>query len=88
MQTQVLVVGAGPVGLTTVIGLAKARIDVAIIDAADAGRNGSRAAAIHANTLEVCGGVTVGFENGSTITAQYVVGADGSHSSVRNCRYL
>lgn len=34
------------------------------------------------------GGVTVGFENRSTITAQYVVGADGSHSSVRNYRYL
>jgi len=29
------------------------------------------------------GGVTVGFENGSMITAQYIVGADGSHSSVR-----
>jgi len=32
------------------------------------------------------GGVTVGFENGSMITARYVVGADGSHSSVKNCR--
>jgi 2-polyprenyl-6-methoxyphenol hydroxylase-like FAD-dependent oxidoreductase len=29
------------------------------------------------------GGATVGFENGSTIAARYVVGADGSHSSVR-----
>ena len=32
------------------------------------------------------GGVTVGFENGSMITARYVVGADGSRSSVRNHR--
>jgi len=31
------------------------------------------------------GGVTVGFENGSMITAKYIVGADGSHSSVRIC---
>ena len=29
-------------------------------------------------------GVTVELENGSTITAQYVIGADGSHSSVGN----
>jgi 2-polyprenyl-6-methoxyphenol hydroxylase-like FAD-dependent oxidoreductase len=54
MQTQVLVVGAGPVGLTTAIGLVKAGIEVIIVDAAEAGKNGSRAAAIQANTLEVC----------------------------------
>ena len=53
MQTQVLVVGAGPVGLTSAIGLVKAGIDVIIVDAAAAGRNGSRAASIQANTLEV-----------------------------------
>ena len=54
MQTQVLVVGAGPVGLTSAIGLVKAGIEVIIVDAAKAGRNGSRASAIQANTLEVC----------------------------------
>ena len=30
------------------------------------------------------GGITVGFENGSMITARCVVGADGSRSSVKN----
>lgn len=34
------------------------------------------------------GGIIVGFENGSTITGRYVVGADGSHSSVRNCYFI
>jgi len=53
MQTQVLVVGAGPVGLTSAIGLVKAGIEVIIVDAAEAGRNGSRASAIQSNTLEV-----------------------------------
>lgn len=53
MQTQVLVVGAGPVGLASAIGLVKAGIEVIIVDAAKAGINDSRAAVIHANTLEV-----------------------------------
>ena len=53
MQAQVLVVGAGPVGLTTAIGLVKAGIDVIVVDAAEAGKNSSRAALIQANTLEV-----------------------------------
>ena len=34
------------------------------------------------------GGVTVGFENGSTIAARYIVGGDGSRSSVRRFRLL
>jgi len=54
MQTQVLVIGAGPVGLTSAIALVQAGIDVTIVDAAEAGKNGSRAAVIQANTLEVC----------------------------------
>jgi len=54
MQTQVLVVGAGPVGLTSAIGLVKAGVEVIIVDAAEAGKTGSRAAGIQANTLEVC----------------------------------
>ena len=53
MQTQVLVVGAGPVGLTSAIALAKAGIEVTIVDAAEAGKNDSRATVIQTNTLEV-----------------------------------
>lgn len=54
METQVLVVGSGPIGLTSAIGLVKAGIEVIIVDAAKVGMNDSRAAVIHPNTLEVC----------------------------------
>lgn len=54
MQTQVLIIGAGPVGLTSAIALVKAGIEVIIVDTTEAGKNGSRAVAIHSNTLEVC----------------------------------
>lgn len=50
---KVIVVGAGPVGLTAAIGLATAGVQVVIVDQLAAGRNGSRASTIHAHTLEV-----------------------------------
>ena len=48
----VLIVGAGPAGLTTAIGLAKMGVNFAIVDALPEAQNTSRAAVIHSATLE------------------------------------
>ncbi|MET4782912.1 NAD(P)/FAD-dependent oxidoreductase [Glaciihabitans sp. UYNi722] len=51
-DVDVLVVGAGPVGMTLAAGLAQAGIRVEIVDALEAGGNTSRAAVVHPRTLE------------------------------------
>jgi 2-polyprenyl-6-methoxyphenol hydroxylase-like FAD-dependent oxidoreductase len=160
--TDVLVIGAGPTGLTAAVSLAGQGLDVTVVDAQTAGANTSRAAVVHARTLEVLEdlgvserlaalgihaprftvkdrdrtlvpvsfdglptrypytllvsqavtervllerlielggrvarpytlesltqdgeGVTALFSDGSTVTAKYLVGADGMHSTVR-----
>lgn len=52
-QTQVLIVGAGPTGLTLAIRLKQAGVDHLLIDRLAAGQNLSRAGVIHAHTLEM-----------------------------------
>lgn len=52
IETQILIVGAGPAGLATAIGLAKLGVEFVIIDALPEAQNTSRAAVIHAATLE------------------------------------
>ncbi|NQX28994.1 FAD-dependent monooxygenase [Microbacteriaceae bacterium VKM Ac-2854] len=52
-EIDVLIVGAGPSGLSAACALADAGVRVAIIDAVETGANTSRAAVIHARTLEV-----------------------------------
>jgi len=52
-RTDVLIVGAGPAGLTLAGALAARGIDHVLIDQAEQGSNTSRAAVIHARTLEV-----------------------------------
>ncbi|MDR7171361.1 2-polyprenyl-6-methoxyphenol hydroxylase-like FAD-dependent oxidoreductase [Nocardia kruczakiae] len=49
----VVIVGAGPAGLTAAIALADAGADVVLLDRLAAGANTSRAAVVHARTLEV-----------------------------------
>jgi 2-polyprenyl-6-methoxyphenol hydroxylase-like FAD-dependent oxidoreductase len=50
--TDVLVVGAGPTGLVLAIALQRAGVDHVVIDKLAAGQNTSRAAVIHAHTLD------------------------------------
>ncbi|GAA5044688.1 FAD-dependent oxidoreductase [Nocardia callitridis] len=51
--TSVVIVGAGPVGLTAAVRLADAGVDFVLIDRIAEGANTSRAAVVHAKTLEV-----------------------------------
>ncbi|MGW1988619.1 FAD-dependent oxidoreductase [Embleya sp. NPDC001921] len=51
--TDVLVVGAGPAGLTLALALAAQGRDVTVVDAHAAAEHTSRAAVVHARTLEV-----------------------------------
>ncbi|GLW26834.1 FAD-binding protein [Microbispora triticiradicis] len=53
MNAEVLVVGAGPAGLTAAIVLAQHGRQVMIVDALGEGANTSRAAVVHPRTLEV-----------------------------------
>jgi 2-polyprenyl-6-methoxyphenol hydroxylase-like FAD-dependent oxidoreductase len=52
-RTEVLVVGAGPVGLAVAASLAGHGHDVTVVDRQDTGANTSRAAVVHARTLEM-----------------------------------
>jgi 2-polyprenyl-6-methoxyphenol hydroxylase-like FAD-dependent oxidoreductase len=52
-RTDVVVVGAGPAGLTTAIVLAEAGVDFVLLDRQAEGANTSRACVVHARTLEV-----------------------------------
>ncbi|GIH75201.1 FAD-dependent oxidoreductase [Planobispora longispora] len=52
-STDVLVIGAGPTGLTVAVSLAGQGHDVTVVDNQAAGDNTSRAAVVHARTLEV-----------------------------------
>jgi 2-polyprenyl-6-methoxyphenol hydroxylase-like FAD-dependent oxidoreductase len=52
-QADVLIVGAGPTGLTLAAALAVRGLRATVVDALSAGANTSRAAVVHARTLEV-----------------------------------
>ncbi|MBV9352210.1 MAG: FAD-dependent oxidoreductase, partial [Mycobacterium sp.] len=52
-DTEVLVVGAGPTGLTLATALTARSVEVIVVDRLTAGANTSRAAAVNARTLEV-----------------------------------
>src|SRR4051812_4280217 len=58
-DTDVLIAGAGPVGLTLGAALTQRGLDNVLIDRQPAGANTSRAAVIHARTLEALDEVEV-----------------------------
>ena len=58
-DTDVLIVGAGPTGLALALALKQAGVDYRIVDALPAGLNTSRAAVVHAHTLEMLEGLGV-----------------------------
>ncbi|MFJ1460182.1 FAD-dependent oxidoreductase [Nocardia sp. N2S4-5] len=60
--TSVAIVGAGPAGLTAAIALADAGIDFVLLDRQAEGANTSRAAVVHARTLEVLDGFGIAAE--------------------------
>ena len=52
-DTDVLIVGAGPTGTALAIALQQAGVNHLLIDKLEQGQNTSRAAVIHAHTLEM-----------------------------------
>lgn len=58
-ETDVLIVGAGPTGLTLAASLLLKGADVMLVDRQSEGANTSRAAAVNARTLEVLEGIDV-----------------------------
>lgn len=58
-RVEVAIVGAGPVGLTAACVLRAAGIEVVVLDAAVEGAHTSRAAVVHARTLEVLESIEV-----------------------------
>ncbi|NUR91750.1 MAG: NAD(P)-binding protein, partial [Nonomuraea sp.] len=52
-NTDVLIVGAGPAGLALAASLARQGVDAVVVDRVATGANTSRAAVVHARTLEV-----------------------------------
>jgi 2-polyprenyl-6-methoxyphenol hydroxylase-like FAD-dependent oxidoreductase len=59
VETDVLIVGAGPTGLALATALQKAGVDHLLIDALDGAQNASRAAVVHAHTLEMLQAIDV-----------------------------
>lgn len=59
MNTDVLIVGAGPTGLAAAVALRSRGVSVMVVDRQAAGANTSRAAVVNARTLEVLEGFDV-----------------------------
>ena len=76
-DTQVLIVGAGPTGLALATRLQKAGVDHLLVDALQGAQNTSRAAVVHAHTLEMLKTIDV-------VDAMEANGIEVSHFTVRD----
>lgn len=76
-DTQVLIVGAGPTGLALAARLQKAGVDHLLVDALQGAQNTSRAAVVHAHTLEMLKTIDV-------VDAMEAHGIEVSHFTVRD----
>ena len=84
LRTDVLVVGAGPVGLALAVSLAGHGHDVTVVDRQATGANTSRAAVLHARTLELLERIGVSKRlAGLGIHARQVSIRDGDRELVR-----
>ncbi len=75
LNTDVLIVGAGPTGLALATALQRAGVDHLLVDALESAQNSSRAAVIHAHTLEMLDiiGATADLETAGMAVADFVV---------------
>lgn len=83
-SADVLIVGAGPVGLAAAVTLRRRGVNVRIVDAAPHGSSTSRAAVIHARTLEVLDtiGMAAPLVDEGVIVPDFTV-RDGARTLVR-----
>ena len=83
-RTEVLVVGAGPVGLAVAASIAGHGHEVTVVDRQAAGANTSRAAVVHARTLEMLDRIGVSKRlSGLGIQARQFSIRDGDRELVR-----
>ena len=82
-KTDVLIVGAGPTGLALATSLAQAGVDHVLIDKLAAGQHTSRAAVIHAHTLEALETLGVADRLSDTGTQAFAFLAPGSRPDAR-----
>ncbi|PRY36682.1 FAD-dependent oxidoreductase [Umezawaea tangerina] len=85
----VLIVGAGPVGLTTAHELLRRGVEVRVVDAADGPARNSRAAAMHARTIELLdqAGLYDRFDSRATQGAGIAFHVDGVEMARMNARF-
>lgn len=76
-DTQVLIIGAGPTGLALAARLQKAGVDHLLVDALEGAQNTSRAAVVHAHTLEMLKTINV-------VDAMETQGIEVAHFTVRD----
>ncbi|MBJ7438116.1 MAG: FAD-dependent monooxygenase [Sphingopyxis sp.] len=75
LKTDILIAGAGPTGLALATSLQQAGVDHLLVDALDYAQNSSRAAVVHAHTLEMLEtiGVTAELESQGMAVPDFVI---------------